>query len=189
MQPDLSERSTPPATVPRFNRDPAASLQPACVEFTFAGEDFSTVLVTAADWLGVLLDLEQSLLDVFHSMLGPEQAERFIRLYLEQGGDIEELLFEVLEVASARYWWVTLRLLGVVQGSWHQVGASLLKQGVRPSELSFAGFLDVFTFELVHTMKPESVTMIMMQIEMPPDGYAMPEEDMEMSADDFLSLG
>jgi hypothetical protein len=189
VQPSSAEESSPGPVVPTFNRDPVASLQPATTIFTFNGEDFESELVTAADWLAVLMDMDHNLLDLYVRILGDEEGNRFVHSYLTQGGDVEELLVQILEQVSARRWWVGLHLVAAAMGTWPHVGATMLKNGVRPDELSLSAWLDVFTFELVHALKPESVTMLMTKIEMPPDGVAMPIEDMEMSAEDFLSLG
>lgn len=183
------EGAAPPA-VPKFNRDPVASLRLHTLQFSYGGQEFETVQLTAADWLQVLMELEDlTLLDVLVDFLPEEDGHRFITTFMTQDGDIGELFLNLLEQASGRLWWVAMRLVAVCLGAWQLVGSTLLLLGHRPDTMTLAAWLDIFTLKMLEMIKPDQATMLLMQIEMPPDGVELSTEDMEMSAEDFLSLG
>lgn len=103
--------------------------------------------------------------------------------------DIEPLVMELLEEASGRDWWVTLRLVGAIQDQWQVLGAEMILQGVDPERLSLAAWLDTMTLVLLRLLPKDNHAMFLGQLEMPPVTVrAEVMEEMEMSRDQFMSL-
>ena len=109
--------------------------------------------------------------------------------WMHGDGDLDELFCDLLEEASGRHWWITMRLVSIARNEWERVGADLLLANVDPEKLSLAAWLDAFTLLLIRSLKPEDANMLMMQVEMVPEGETLPDEEMEMSAEQFLSFG
>lgn len=187
--PSSSPDTTPPVLIPQFNRDPVASLRPTTLLFEVGGQSFETKVLTATDWLTILMGEHTGTLTAITQLMEQEDVRGLVDAYIAHGGDLDELMFDLLEAASGRRWWVAINLVGAALGSWHSVGAALIADGVDPNKLSLAAWLDVFTVTLLEKIKPEEATMLMMKVEIPPDGVEVPDEALEMSADQFLSLG
>jgi len=180
-QPDVASSSF---QVPQFNRSPVRSLRPTPVPFTVAGLEFEFPALPAADWLNTLMqdwtpdDIFLDLLDngvdvVFH--LEPDE--------------VEDLAMDILEEVTGRDWWVALRLIGVVQGGWHILGAEMALRHIDPERLSLASWLDAMTVVMLQSMDKDNVTMFVSQLEMPPVKVrAEIMDEMEMSQDQFMSL-
>jgi hypothetical protein len=182
----LAEQA-PPAQVPIFNREPVASLALWTLEFSAAGTRFTIPAHPASLWMSLLME-PISNLDFIRELLEPEDVYPFVQLYLYEDVDLDTIMCDLLEAASGRKWWVALRLVSAARHSWHHVGASLLIDGVRPDQLSLAAWLDAFTFKFLQAVKPEQAVMWSMEIEMPPDGVEVAEDELEMSRSQFLSL-
>jgi hypothetical protein len=179
-QPDASN-SFP---VPHLNRSPARSLRPAPVVFTVAGVDYEIPALPAADWLVTLMQdwvPDDVLID-----LVPEGAKVALLLDPE---DVEPLVMDLLGEASGRDWWITLRLVAVIQDQWQILGPEMFLQGADPQRLSLAGWLDTMTLVLLRLLPKDSHAMFLSQLEMPPEALrAEVMEEMEMSVDQFMTL-
>lgn len=181
--------ATPQVVVPKFNHNPVASLRRWGHQLQFQGEHFWVPPLSAADWLSVLMNPDSKLTDVVPGFLDEEDRGRFMTLWLHSDADLDDVFEQLLEAASGRRWWVTMRLIGVMAGAWNNLGAQLILDGIDAERLSLAAWLDVATIKMLQVGKPEETNLLMMQIEMPPEGTELPEEEMAMSADEFLSLG
>ncbi len=118
--------------------------------------------------------------------LMPDGAKVALRIEPE---DVEPLVMELLEEASGRDWWVTLRLVGTIQDQWQILGPEMVLQGADPERLSLAGWLDTMTLVLLRLLPTDSHAMFLSQLEMPPPSIrAEVIEEMEMSRDQFMSL-
>jgi len=102
--------------------------------------------------------------------------------------EIVDLSFMWLERASGRPWYVALRMVGVLRNNWNVLGAEILKRAVDPVQLSLSGLLDITLLQALQAMEESQVTMFLTELEMPPPGVDVSEEDMEMSREQFLSL-
>jgi hypothetical protein len=180
-QPDVASSSF---QVPQFNRSPVRSLRPTPIPFTVAGLEFEIPALPAADWLNtfmqdwtpddVLLDLLDNGVDVVFKL---------------EPDEVEDLVMDIIEEATGRYWWVALRLIGAVQGGWHVLGAEMVLQHVDPEKLSLASWLDAMTLVILRVMDKDNVTMFVSQLELPPVKVRAEIMDgMEMSQDQFMSL-
>lgn len=137
----------------------------------------------AADWLAVLMATDLDLLDLLD----------FIPNWDEMGEDLgvedwSELALEIVTTVSARKWWITLRLIGIARSSWDKLGPDMITQ-VDAEKVSLSAWLGVFTVTLLQHVDKDNLTMLISQIELPPEGEretAM--EEMEMSAGAFMAL-
>lgn len=177
----------PPASVPMFNRDPVSSLALWTLDFRLGGEDFTVPAHPASMWMSMLM-APVSPLKFMTEMLDPADVARFGEVYVNNDVDLDELIGDLLEAASGRHWWIALRLVSTAQHCWSTVGAALIMAGIHADEIPFAAWLDVFTLKFMGMIKPEQATLWAMQIEMPPEGEEVAEEELEISRDQFLSL-
>lgn len=182
--------SAPPSStvrIPVTNRDPILSLRPWPVVIDVGGETYEIPALPATDWLQVLMkdppDLEEIL-----TLLCPGGTG----LLFDESLEVEELweiLLNVVEEASGRHWWIAMRLINVCRASWNVLGAEMFYRGIDPNTLSLAAWLDAMLLVIIRTMDPKDVTMFTMKLEMVPAGEELEPEEMEMSADQFLSMG
>lgn len=151
------------------------------------GEEFEIPALPATDWLQVLMkenvNLEEILMELCPNGAG---------LLFDETLDPEELwdiLLNVIEQASGRHWWIAMRLIGVCRDNWNVIGAEMFYRGIDPNVLSLAGWLDAMLLLLIRAMDPKDVTMFTMRLEMVPAGEEPDEDEMEISAEQFLSMG
>jgi hypothetical protein len=156
------------------------------VEFTFAGYDYVIPALSAADWLTVLMDKTDPWLIV------PGLVEEPLGLgfdIIQSGEEYDTLILDIVEVATARKWWIGMRLIGIAAHWWATLGTEACRLAP-PSQVSLPLWLDVFTenmFEHFQKSEPGEAIMATLKIEMPPPGFET--EEMEMSAEQFLSIG
>lgn len=178
--------------VPHLNRDPVSSLKPWPVTVTLAGVDWVIPALPAADWLAILMAENPDPDDIFPGLLVSDDEQQLEDLLVSGRvtvDDLYEMVLEILEIASGRRWWVALRLIQVATQSWDNIGAELTLSHVDATVLSLAAWLDVLMLTILKTMDPQRVPMFTMQLEDPPMGEGTAIENMEMSADSFLSMG
>jgi hypothetical protein len=149
-------------------------------------EDLEIPAMTAADWLGVLMVPDWELLDVFPGLL-PEHEGYLLgsQLSIEE---IMELGTSIIATASARSWWVALRLIEVARGSWDVIGGELALKGVDADRLSLSSWLDVLLLILLRNMDQKDIPMFTMRLEQPPEGFEGPESEPTMSAQEFMAM-
>jgi hypothetical protein len=179
-------------TVPKLNRDPVASLRPWPVNVTLGSREWQIPALPAADWLSVLMTDELDPDDVFPGLLTFSDASAVEDLLASGDIKLEEMydtVRDIIATATARQWWVGLRLILVARDSWNNVGAQLILQHVDAAQLSLAAWLDTVLLTVLNSMDPKDVAMFTMQLEAPPEGEELAVEDMEMSSDAFLSMG
>lgn len=180
-----SPSSQPPVPVPQWNLDPVSSLQPWPVEFTFAGHDYVIPALPALDWLTVLMDKVDPWLIV------PGLVENPMGLgfdIIESGDQYNRLILDVIEVASARRWWIALRLISTAHHFWPTLGVRTARM-VDANQVSLPLWLDVLTenmFERMSHNDSSDATMFVLKTEMPPPGFEL--EEPEMTAEQFLSI-
>ena len=151
------------------------------------GKEYEIPALPATDWLQVLMKEEPDLEDILHELV-PEGTS----LLFDESLDLDELwqiLLDVIEQASGRHWWIAMRLINVIRGSWNVVGAEMFYRGIDPNTLSLAAWLDAMLLVLIRAMDPKDVTMFNMRLEMVPAGEEPDDSEMEMSPEQFLSMG
>ena len=187
--PSAPDTSSSRVSVPKLNKDPIQSLQPLSVELTIAGQEFDIPAQSAAEWLTVLMVEDLDLADIFPGMVeDPAPVEDLIldgKLGLDE---LEETILGILEVVSARPWWVALRLVEIARTSWDVLGAELLLRGVDATKVSLAAWLDMALLVALRSMDPKDIQMFTLKLESPPPSAKKEEADMEMSASQFMTM-
>jgi len=146
----------------------------------------------AADWLSVLMVEQVDPDDVFPGLLEPEDLEQFDEFIVDGDINLDDVyssFFDIIETVSGRYWWVALRLIHVAREQWHILGPDMVMRGADPTRLSLSAWLDSLLVTIIQGMKREHVSSFSLQLEAPPAGEEIAEEEMEMSANAFLSMG
>lgn len=180
---------TPRVTVPKLNLDPVQSLAAYSVVVTVAGHEMEIPPLPAADWLAVLMS--DSMDDIFPGLLGEQDTELFEDLILDGKLGLEEYeqtLFDVIETASARKWWVALRLVSQAKMSWDLLGGELALKRVDPTQVSLSSWLDALLLIILEHIEPRDVQMWTMKLEAPPQDVAVEEDDMAMSSAQFMAM-
>lgn len=164
--------------------DPVWSLAPWPVTFDHRGREYTIPALSAAEWLRVLMDPEAIIDNIFLELL-PEPFD----LIFDEDVDLEQLGHDVLSEVCGRPWYIAIRLIYLVQDNWNVLGADMLRRGIRPTDYSISGWLDVALLTLLHHVKREDQTMLMSQLEMPPSGEVQQVQDeLEMTHEQFLAL-
>jgi len=182
--PGSSLPETPRVTVPNLIKDPIWSLKPWPVEVTIKGRDMVIPALPAVDWLAVLMQPELNL-DEFIEEFIPEADE-----LLDEDLVIEELYefcLDVISSVSGRPWWTAMRLIGVAREHWHILGPEMMKYDI--TSLALSGWLDALLVTVLYSMDPKDTAMFSLRLETPPPEVETKPEELEMSADTFLSLG
>jgi hypothetical protein len=178
-------------TVPKLNRDPIQSLQPWPVTIWFHRREFVVPALSAAEWLAVLMTPEFQLDDVFPGLLPHDQEELVEELILDgqlANEDFRAIGLGTIETASAREWWVALRLVEMARSSWDVLGAELALRGIDASRISLASWLDVLLLTALRNMDPKDTQMFTLRLEAPPAEADVEPQELEMSRDAFLSM-
>lgn len=179
-------------TVPSLNRDPVQSLQPWPVVVTVCNEDLTIPALPAVDWLQVLMSDPLQLDDIFPGLLDSEDIDWVEEQMLHgrlAAGEFQDLVLDIIETASARKWWVALRLVDVAKRSWDAIGSEMLLRGVDAARMSLAAWLDILLITIIKNMDSKDVTMFTSRLEAPPPEEEADPESMEMSTSQFMALG
>ena len=180
----------PQVILPSHNLDPVWSLKPWPVELELDGDVWEFPAAPAVSWLAVLMQ-QQPDLDGILVDLCPRGLELLFRDTIEPDVLYRRLL-DVVEVVSARRWWITMRLISVVRNNWHVLGHEMITCGIDPAVLSLAAWLDAMTVVLIRAMEPKEVSLFVSRLELPPPSEVEAEMDrvdeMEMSVEQFLSM-
>ena len=173
--------------VPHQTKDPISSLCPWPLSVEVGGKSYAVPAWSAADWLHLLMDTEQLSAD----RLVVDLVTDGVHIVMDESISSEEIVdlgLDLLEAAGGRPWYIIMRLVHVLRENWNVLGADMLKDGLDPTRVSLSGFLDVTLLQTLRSMDSKDITMFLMQLEMPPLGVEIPEEDMEMTREQFLSL-
>lgn len=189
-----SSVNTPPVIIPKLVTDPVWSLDSWPVIVTLAGQEFQAPPMRALEWLEILMagaDFLDPATFTDH-VFSDEDAEAILDLLWFGELDIEEfndIVLELISEVSGRPWWVTMKLISSAKASWDFLGAELMLQGIKATEVSLSAWLDVVLLLILRNIDPEKATMFTSELEMPPPGVEMKLEEMEISAQQFLSMG
>lgn len=179
-----SRPEIPHVTVPKLNKDPIWSLKPWPVVIEMHGVTLEIPALPAVDWLVVLMQSELTL-DDFIDELIPNAEDMLFRDELDLE-ELYEVCLEIISAASARPWWVALRLIGVARDSWNVLSGEMLR--VDATRMSLSGWLDVLLLTILGNMDPKDTTMFSMRLEAPPADVDIKPEELEMAAGDFLRM-
>lgn len=164
--------------------DPVWSLAPWPVTFDHRGRDYTIPALSAAEWLRVLMDPEAIYDNLFLELL-PEPMD----LLFDEDLDLEELGHSVLSEVCGRPWYIAIRLIYLVRDHWNILGADMLRRGIKPTDYSISGWLDVALLTLLNHLKREDQPRVMAELEMPPSGEVKKvQEELEMTHEQFHAL-
>jgi len=167
------------------NAEPLASLSVSKVRVQAAGHVWLIPALDAAAWLQVLLDEQLDVEAIFPGFCGPDVIMEVNRLLISgelTSQDMEEIFFDVLEAASGRRWWITLRLCRFLRAQWDQVGGELAAHGVTPFGVSLSYWLDgayATCLRLIKEADPKNLTKFTAHLTSPPPGRAKEAFDLE----------
>jgi hypothetical protein len=153
--------------------------------FLAQGMEYEIPVLPAADWLEVLMRPDWTGDDIFIELM--PDGVNFL-LHKLDPLQTEELALRILEEASARHWWIAVRLTQALAGTWDVMGPEATFNHVDAEKLSLAAWLDAMLVLLMRRLSDENAPMFVAQLEMPPSGEEIPEEDMTISESQFLSM-
>lgn len=172
-------------------------MAPLFVEF--GGQEFEIPAYPAARWLEVLLAEKVNLEAVFPGLAGLD-AELAVNLAITGSkatqDELEQVIYEVLEAASGRRWWITLRLCMSLRAHWEWVGGAMARNGLTPFDVPLAFWLDGAYATMIHEMvasaaEPQDLNKIAdwaRALTVPPASQIRAEASDTMDRDAFLAL-
>jgi hypothetical protein len=156
------------------------------------GEDRWVIpALDAAEWLKVLLDDDLDPELIFPGFCGPDVIVEVNRKLIDGTITMEQMekaLYDVLEAASGRRWWIALRLARTVRTHWDRVGGELAANGVTPFGISLSYWLDgaYATFlRLLKDADPQAMGDFTKKLTAPPPGMALAVFDHERANEAF----
>lgn len=141
----------------------------------------------AADWLEVLMDSRFEFDNLFIELL-PDGTKLLLEDWI-QPEEAEELGLAVLEEASARRWWIAMRLVGAIMDNWDVMGPEATFHNVDANSLSLAAWLDAMMVLIMQRIENSQQSMFVSRLEMPPPGEELDQGDFEMSVEQFMAMG
>lgn len=188
------QRSNPaPArtVIPKLVTSPTWSLQPWPLTITVGGDLYTIPAHPAVVWLDPLMEEGSSWLDIFPGLAEGDAEEALVQAVIDDRLDGDELTTvakEILALASARPWWVTIRLVNVAVSSWDYIGGEIILKGVDASRLSLAAWLDAVFHIILRAMDQKDHTRFLAALEAPPPEEVANVPEPEISAADFGAL-
>lgn len=151
--------------------------------------------LVAADWLELLWGDPQELdLDAIFPGLVPEEDQDYINDTLLSGAvsmeQLQRLALDVVTEVSGRPWWVTIRMINIVEARWSILGGNLVLRKIDAERLSLSAWLDALWLTIFDNLPRDKWTMLASMIEASPPTAAEtnPMDSMEMSVDEFSNL-
>jgi hypothetical protein len=192
--------SPPPRVVlAHTNPDPLASLRVAPLFVEFGGQEYEIPALPASRWLEILLAEKVNLEAVFPGLAGLD-AELAVNLAIAESqatqDELAQVIYEVLEAAAGRRWWITLRLCITLRSHWEWVGGAMARNGLTPFDVPLAFWLDGAYSTMIHEMvataaEPQDLNKIadwVRALTVPPASQIRAEASDTMDRDAFLAL-
>lgn len=158
--------------------DPLASLRLSRIAVDLGGHRFIIPAVPARDWLEVLLDEELDPEALFPGLCDPDDVVAVNRLLVTGAVTPQEMtaaIYSVIESASGRKWWVTIRLCRTIRAGWDRIGGRLAGRGVTPFDVPLSYWLDGaydVILGLIGEGDPKGIGRFTAQLVSPPPGLA-----------------
>lgn len=153
---------------------------------TIAHQDYEVTAMPATDWLVYLMQAKPDLDGILIDFLGETED----LLYHDKATveDLYRAVLDMIALVGARPWWVTLRLVGSIRGSWDALGPKMMSK-YDPNVLSLSAWLDAALVTILEAMEPKDTMMWKSKLEAPPpDIFGAVAEEPEMDRDAFLSM-
>lgn len=176
--PDSASGAGANVTVPRLNTDPVFSLGLWPIEVSIGTKVIEVPAMPAVDWLAYLLQATPDLDGLLSNLLPEIEDALYDDLMPEQ--DLYLLVLDIISTVSAHPWWVTLRLVNVAHQNWDSIGPELMFNGVDPTVISLAAWVDATLLIMLRSMDPKKITMFVMQLEIPPKDLQLTEDSSEL---------
>lgn len=173
--------------------DFVASLKPFPIEdIVIGGKAYRIPALPAADWLEILLPEQISLWSIVPGFLEPEAEEDVVDLMIDgeyTRDDLEQLVWELVSIASGRDWWTVLYLLGNAKHDQNVgiVKGKLASNGVDASKISLAAWLDAVYVIFAEHMNAEDRQKFNLSLLRPPPGIKQ-VIDREVQRRNFAAL-
>lgn len=158
--------------------DPLAALRICRIAVDLGDRRFIIPALPARDWLEILLAEDFNPEDVFPGLCEPDDVVA-VNLMLINGevtmDQMTEALYGVLEQASGRRWWVTIRLARTIRAGWDRIGGRLASHGVTPFDVPLAYWLDgayAAILEIIMEADPKAVGSFTQKLVAAPPGLA-----------------
>lgn len=171
--------------------DPLASLRVSGVAVDLGDRRWVIPPLPAADWLEVLLDEELEPERLFPGLCGPDVIVEVNQLLIDGTVTVEQMqeaIFDLIEAASGRKWWVALRLCRTIRAGWDRVGGELAANGVTPFGVSLSYWLDgayATCLRIIGEGDPKQMGRFTAQLVQPPPGLARANFDQKRAAEAF----
>lgn len=194
-----SKPKAPRVTLAHTNPDPLATLRMAPLLVQFAGTEYEIPAYPAARWLEILLAEKINLEAVFPGLAGLD-AELAVNLAITDlratQDELLQVIYEVLEAATGRRWWVAIRLCVSLRAHWEWVGGAMARNGLTPFDVPLAFWLDGAYTTMIHEMvkaavEPQDLNKIadwVRALTVPPASQVRAEASDTMDRDAFLAL-
>lgn len=174
---DNESGSTTVRVVPT-DADPLASLRISRIAVDLGGHRFIVPALPAREWLEVLLEEDINPEDVFPGFCDPDDIVTVNQMIIDGSVTMEQMteaIYGVIEQASGRRWWVTLRLCRTIRAGWDRVGGRLASHGVTPFDVSLSYWLDGAydaILGIIMEADPKAVGSFTQRLVAPPPGMA-----------------
>ena len=167
--------------------NPQASLGISDFDITLTeGIQFTVQGRCATDWLRILLDPDFATEHILPGMLSEPDARELERIVEDKPDIVEEIVdlsTDLIEAATGRPAWFTIRLLGYISNNWARCNGALVMAGVDCTTISFGAYLDAMEFILAPLLSPEQRR----HLAMPPVGW---EQDIDWESEEqgFMAM-
>lgn len=164
------------------------SLESLPVEVSMAGMVMRIPALSALEWLRVLMGEDFTTDSVFPDLCeDPDIVEEALYNEMVTVEEVAQLALDCISTAGGRPWWVVLRLVKTVEGSWDAVGGEFVLRQVPTGSMSLAAWCDVAMLILIRAIGDnDKVNSFLAQLDTPPPGQEVELEPMD--ANQFLSM-
>ena len=156
--------------------DLAASLKPWSIEGIVIDDRVYTVpALPASAWLTILLEEPVSLFSIVPGLLQPEAEEDIQEVILAgrfSHEELEELVLELIGIASGRPWWTALYLLANAKhaNNVDRVKGELALHGIDATRISLSAWLDAVYVIFIRPLDPKDRQKFDLLLAKPPPG-------------------
>lgn len=175
------------------NPDPLASLDVYKVHVHLGDQRFVIPAIDAAGWLKILLDDPLNTEEIFPGLCGPADVVTVNQMMVSGLVSEEELtaaIYDVIEAASGRRWFIAVRLCGYARANWDRIGGELACHGVTPFKVSLSYWLDALYATMIRLIaegNPKKLTQFTADLtRLPPSEARIIDDEAEGNA--FLAM-
>lgn len=175
------------------NPDPVASLDIYSVLVTVGSRSFRIPALPASEWLKVLLEEALDPEALFPGLCDPSVVVSVNQMMLDgeaTGADLREAIWDALEAASGRRWFIAVKICAYARANWDVIGGELARHGVYPKQMSLSAWLDACYSTMLHLIgdaDPKKLTPFTADVtRLPPEEARKVDDEAEGNA--FLAM-